>query len=113
MNTRKREIDIQKGILTIGMILCHCIQFFGKEEYGLQKNSGQSDQFISVFGIYVLFWLHESGSILWKKLEKQQCKDVEECIAYSDRVLHFWHCVCSIRGRENFSMEICYRSVAA
>ena len=37
MNTRKREIDIQKGILTIGMILCHCIQFFGKEEYGLQK----------------------------------------------------------------------------
>lgn len=37
MNTRKREIDIQKGMLTVAMILCHCIQFFGKEEYGLQK----------------------------------------------------------------------------
>lgn len=37
MNARKREIDIQKGMLTVAMMLCHCIQFFGKEEYGLQK----------------------------------------------------------------------------
>lgn len=29
---RKREIDIMKGILTITMILCHSIQFFGEEK---------------------------------------------------------------------------------
>lgn len=34
---RNREIDICKGILTVTMILCHCIQFFGYEEQGVQK----------------------------------------------------------------------------
>ena len=34
---RNREIDICKGILTVTMILCHCIQFFGFEEQGVQK----------------------------------------------------------------------------
>ena len=29
---RKREIDIMKGILTVTMILCHSIQFFGVEK---------------------------------------------------------------------------------
>lgn len=29
---RKREIDIMKGILTVTMILCHSIQFFGEEK---------------------------------------------------------------------------------
>lgn len=29
---RKREIDILKGFLTVTMILCHSIQFFGKEQ---------------------------------------------------------------------------------
>ncbi len=36
MNGRKREIDICKGILTFTMILCHCIQFFGYEDQGVQ-----------------------------------------------------------------------------
>ena len=33
---RKREIDILKGILTITMILCHSIQFFGVEDDPVQ-----------------------------------------------------------------------------
>ena len=33
---RKREIDILKGILTVMMILCHSIQFFGTEQDSLQ-----------------------------------------------------------------------------
>ena len=33
---RKREIDILKGILTITMILCHSIQFFGVEKDPVQ-----------------------------------------------------------------------------
>lgn len=37
MKTRNREIDIMKGLLTLAMILCHCIQFFGNEGTGLQK----------------------------------------------------------------------------
>ncbi|NCB92253.1 MAG: DUF1624 domain-containing protein [Clostridia bacterium] len=37
MGKRRSEIDIFKGILTITMILCHCIQFFGMEEQGVQK----------------------------------------------------------------------------
>lgn len=37
MKTRNREIDIMKGLLTLAMILCHCIQFFGNETKGLQK----------------------------------------------------------------------------
>lgn len=37
MKTRNREIDIMKGLLTVAMILCHCIQFFGDEGRGLQK----------------------------------------------------------------------------
>lgn len=36
MNGRRREIDICKGILTVTMILCHCIQFFGHEDRGVQ-----------------------------------------------------------------------------
>lgn len=38
MKTRNREIDIMKGLLTLAMILCHCIQFFGDESMGLQKH---------------------------------------------------------------------------
>lgn len=34
---RNRSVDICKGILTVTMILGHCIQFFGFEEEGLQK----------------------------------------------------------------------------
>lgn len=37
MKTRNREIDIMKGLLTLAMLLCHCIQFFGDETKGLQK----------------------------------------------------------------------------
>lgn len=37
MNGRRREIDICKGILTLTMILCHSIQFFGFEDKGLQS----------------------------------------------------------------------------
>lgn len=37
MKTRNREIDIMKGLLTVAMILCHCIQFFGNEGVGTQK----------------------------------------------------------------------------
>lgn len=33
---RKREIDIFKGILTVTMILCHSIQFFGVEKDAMQ-----------------------------------------------------------------------------
>lgn len=33
---RKREIDIMKGILTVTMILCHSIQFFGEEKDFIQ-----------------------------------------------------------------------------
>ena len=35
-NGRKREIDIMKGILTVTMILCHTIQFFGEEKDFIQ-----------------------------------------------------------------------------
>ena len=75
MNARKREIDIQKGMLTVAMMLCHCIQFFGKEEYGLQKNIGQSYQSVYIFGIYVLFWVHQSDSLLPERVEKQFWKN--------------------------------------
>lgn len=33
---RRREIDIMKGILTVTMILCHSIQFFGVEKDPVQ-----------------------------------------------------------------------------
>ncbi len=33
---RKREIDILKGLLTVTMILCHSIQFFGEEQNMVQ-----------------------------------------------------------------------------
>ena len=26
-----------KGLLTLAMILCHCLQFFGKEDAGIEK----------------------------------------------------------------------------
>ena len=34
---RNQEIDIMKGLLTLAMILCHCLQFFGKEDTGIEK----------------------------------------------------------------------------
>ena len=34
---RNQEIDIMKGLLTLAMILCHCLQFFGKEDAGIEK----------------------------------------------------------------------------
>lgn len=34
---RNQEIDIMKGLLTLMMILCHCIQFFGYENKGVEK----------------------------------------------------------------------------
>lgn len=34
---RKREIDILKGLLTVSMILCHSIQFFGVEKDSVQR----------------------------------------------------------------------------
>lgn len=37
MKERNREIDLMKGLLTLAMILCHCIQFFGIEDRGVQK----------------------------------------------------------------------------
>lgn len=34
---RNQEIDIMKGLLTLAMILCHCLQFFGREDRGVDK----------------------------------------------------------------------------
>ena len=34
---RNQEIDLMKGLLTLAMILCHCLQFFGKEDQGVEK----------------------------------------------------------------------------
>lgn len=34
--TRNYALDCQKGLLTMLMILCHCIQFFGQEEQRIQ-----------------------------------------------------------------------------
>ena len=34
---RNQEIDIMKGLLTLAMILCHCLQFFGEEDAGIEK----------------------------------------------------------------------------
>ena len=34
---RNQDIDIMKGLLTLAMILCHCLQFFGKEDAGIEK----------------------------------------------------------------------------
>ena len=35
-NTRNYAIDCQRGLLTMLMILCHCIQFFGQEDHKVQ-----------------------------------------------------------------------------
>jgi hypothetical protein len=35
-NSRNIAIDCQKGLLTLLMILCHCIQFFGQENRAVQ-----------------------------------------------------------------------------
>ena len=108
MNTRKREIDIQKGILTIGMILCHCIQFFGKEEYGLQKilvnliNLSTFSGFMFCFGYTNQVAYYEKS---WKSSSVKMLRNVF-------RILIAFY-ISGICGRENLSLEICYRSVAA
>ena len=50
---RNQEIDIMKGLLTLAMILCHCLQFFGKEDAGIEKI------LVNVINLTfpVLFWL--------------------------------------------------------
>ena len=40
---RNQEIDIMKGLLTLAMILCHCLQFFGKEDAGIEKDPGKCE----------------------------------------------------------------------
>jgi hypothetical protein len=56
MSGRRREIDILKGLLTVAMILCHCIQFFGLEEQGVHKvirdviNTATFSGFLFCFG---------------------------------------------------------------
>ncbi len=35
--TRDRSMDILKGILVLQMVLCHCIQFFGRDSKPIQK----------------------------------------------------------------------------
>lgn len=73
---RRKEIDICKGILTITMILCHCIQFFGYETEGVQKiladmiNLATFSGFLFCFGYvsdlayYRKEWKQSAGKML-------------------------------------------------
>ena len=73
---RRREIDICKGILTVTMILCHCIQFFGNETEGVQKiladviNLATFSGFLFCFGYvsdiayYRKEWKESAGKML-------------------------------------------------
>lgn len=74
MKTRNREIDIMKGLLTLAMILCHCIQFFGNETKGLQKlladliNLTTFSGFLFCFGYVseLAYYRKNFGSAAWK-----------------------------------------------
>ena len=77
MNARKREIDIQKGMLTVAMMLCHCIQFFGKEEYGLQKILVNLINLSTFSGFMFCFGYTNQIAYYRKELEKQFWKNAE------------------------------------
>ncbi|MGN0400405.1 MAG: heparan-alpha-glucosaminide N-acetyltransferase domain-containing protein [Blautia sp.] len=74
MRRRKQEIDICKGILTVTMILCHCIQFFGVEDSGLQKilvnviNVTTFSGFVFCFGYvsHLAYYQNEWKKSAWK-----------------------------------------------
>ena len=64
---RNQEIDIMKGLLTLAMILCHCLQFFGKEDAGIEKilvnviNLTTFSGFLFCFGLCAV-WLIFRGT---------------------------------------------------
>lgn len=74
MKARNREIDIMKGLLTVAMILCHCIQFFGDEGTGLQKlladliNLTTFSGFLFCFGYVseLAYYRKSFGTAAWK-----------------------------------------------
>lgn len=64
------------------------------------KNIGQSYQSVYIFGIYVLFWVHQSDSLLPERVEKQFWKNAEKRMPHVDCILYFGHRLCSIgRGK--------------
>ena len=62
-----------KGLLTLAMILCHCLQFFGKEDTGIEKILVNVDQphafsgFLFCFGFVLLSGLFSGGHKAWNR----------------------------------------------
>lgn len=52
---RSEAMDYFKGALVLLMILGHCIQFFGREDYGLQKGLVQYINLTSFSGFYFAY----------------------------------------------------------
>ena len=71
------------------------------------KNIGQSYQSVYIFGIYVLFWVHQSDSLLPERVEKQFWKNAEKRMPHVDCILYFGHRLCSIGRGKDISLEIC------
>ncbi len=81
---RKREIDILKGLLTVAMILCHSIQFFGKEQDLVQGflvnmiNIATFPGFVFCFG-YVGNMAYFQGN--WRNAAKKMGKNALRILA--------------------------------
>ncbi|MEG1427235.1 MAG: hypothetical protein RSC76_06055 [Oscillospiraceae bacterium] len=79
--TRKSEADFFKGILTLGMILCHVLQFFGDEQAPGQREIVQFVNLITFSGFLFSFgyisytaYLQKKFSAVWRKMLKNTGK---------------------------------------
>lgn len=80
MNQRSTEIDLTKGILTIGMVFAHIIQFFSINQNILLKSISEFTNLVSFSGFYFSFgyavWIAylQKETIPWKGVIKTVLK---------------------------------------
>ena len=82
--TRDRSMDILKGILVLQMILCHCIQFFGRDSRPVQQQICDYINLTTFSGFFFAF-----GGSCWyayfskefKKAAPRMLKTALKCLA--------------------------------
>lgn len=101
----KRENDVKNVDCSNDALSLY--SFFRERGIWITKNISQSYQSVYVFGIYVLFWVHQSDSLLPERVEKQFWKNAEKRMPHVDCILYFGHRLCSIGRGKDISLEIC------
>jgi len=104
---RRREIDICKGILTVTMILCHCIQFFGNETEGVQKILADVINLATFSGFLFCFGYVSDIAYYRKEWKESAGKMLKNAVG---GVLYFGYRLCGVCGTEDISLGFYYRS---